>query len=344
MAISGGMNKKDNRKSNFELLRLVAMFFILLYHLLSFFVIKIDDNSLYKAVCFPLHTAVICFVLISGYFHIKPTLRGVVRLVGPLLLFYFPLSLCEYATGMGNLRSLMFFSQSPYWFVRVYFYLFLLSPIVNLYLTTSNRRLYLLLVTGILSMYMGTVKEPSMIEGKNVVLFIFIYSIGDWIRAHKKFFDTITLSKIIVLYVILNGGLIALYANNVETFLGKVLWVLSFPYCSPLLIFNAILLFLLFSKVNFKSNLINWLSSSVFSVYILHHQHFILFYIIMPIVLKIYAYFHMPLLVTFVCALFALALLMIFILVDKLFTPAWTFFGKEAAKIDADIREKFCIN
>ena len=83
------------RESNFELLRLLSMLFIVWYHLLCFFVVETDDAPVYKAMYFPLHVAVICFVLISGYFRIRPSIRGVAKLMFPLLMFYLPLTVYE---------------------------------------------------------------------------------------------------------------------------------------------------------------------------------------------------------------------------------------------------------
>ncbi len=90
------------RESNFELLRLVAMYFILLYHMLSFFIVKVDDAPLYKALWLPLHIAVACFVLISGYFHIKPSFKGIVKLLAPLIVCYLPLTFCESVSCVGG--------------------------------------------------------------------------------------------------------------------------------------------------------------------------------------------------------------------------------------------------
>jgi len=105
---------KDNlklRESNFELLRLIAMLFIVWYHLLCFFVVKIDDAPVYKAMYLPLHVAVICFVLISGYFRIRPSVRGIAKLAFPLLMFYLPLAISELifdGVGGGKKPVLLF--------------------------------------------------------------------------------------------------------------------------------------------------------------------------------------------------------------------------------------------
>ena len=80
----------------------------------------------------------------------------------------------------------------------------------------------------------------------------------------------------ILAYLTLNIVIVITYIVFHDNILGKFVWLMSFPYCSPILILNATLLFLVFAKISFKSRVINWLSSSVLSIYVLHHQHFIL--------------------------------------------------------------------
>ena len=66
------ISKSKTRNASFELLRIICMFMIVLYHLF----IKLDysfvsTSALYSSMLFPLHVAVVCFVLISGYFGIR---------------------------------------------------------------------------------------------------------------------------------------------------------------------------------------------------------------------------------------------------------------------------------
>ena len=135
-------DSKKLRQSNLELLRLVSMFFIVLYHLLFFFIVKIDDSFIFKALYLPLHVGVICFILISGYFHIKSSIKGGVRLLLPLIIFYSPFTLWEVANGALGAKSLLFFSKSPYWFIRTYFFFFLFSPLLNSFLTNGKKKSY----------------------------------------------------------------------------------------------------------------------------------------------------------------------------------------------------------
>lgn len=309
------------RQSNFELLRLVSMFFIVFYHLLRFFVVKIDDAVFYKAMYLPLHVAVICFVLISGYFHIKPSFRGAVKLLAPLVIFYLPLTLWEFFHGVGGVKTLFFFSKSPYWFIRTYFYLFLISPMLNSFLTDNKRRLQMLLILGFIAVYMGCLHEPSLKDGKNLALFMFVYVLGDCLNAYKAKYEGWNIKWILLAYLTLNVLLVSWYMAFHDNLIGKLLWVMSFPYCSPVLILNASLLFIIFSKISFKSQVVNWLSASVLSVYVLHHQHLILYSLIGPIVVQLYTISYNSTILLISLSLITIAILMICIAIDKIVMP-----------------------
>lgn len=316
------------RESNYELLRLVAMSFIVLYHILFFFISPIDNSPLYKALYLPLHTGVICFVLISGFYHIKPSVKGFIKLISPLIVFYVPLTIFELAIGRGGVKDLLFFSQSPYWFIRTYFYLYLLAPLLNSFLKNSYRRIYLLVVLGFISVYMGTMQDTSLLDGKNLALFMFLYVVGDSINFYSGILAKIKTTYVILSYIILNILIVLAYYHLDGTSLEILIWLSAYPYCSPVLIINAVLLFIIFGRMHIRSKVINSLASSVFTIYVLHHQHFILYTLIGAIALKIYHFFTTP--ASIICGLFlfTVIILMACIIVDKLFNPLWRFLHK----------------
>ena len=313
---------EEVRESSFELLRLIAMFFIVLYHLLLKFIVVFDGAPIYLALFLPLHVAVICFVLISGYFHIKPSVRGGVKLLFPLLAFYLPLTLYEYFRYNVEISSLLFFSKSPYWFVRTYFYLFLIAPVLNSYIDTNRRRFSLLAMLGFMAIYMGwMMQDTSMADGKNLILFMFLYVLGDCLKHNKENTDKVCTIIIGGIYLFLNVALVYLYAIYPNNYIGKTIWNVSYPYCSPVLILNAVLLFLLFSRLHFKSNVINRLASSVFTIYILHHQHYVLYNLIGPVVFFIYRLYNVPIvLILDLCSL-SIFIMFICIAIDKSLEP-----------------------
>lgn len=93
-----------SRESPFELLRILAQLFIVYYHILLNVVFPATGDPLYRALWRPLHIGVPLFVLLSGYFGIKPSVRGLVRLLGTMFVIHIPLSLCQitFAEGGGN--------------------------------------------------------------------------------------------------------------------------------------------------------------------------------------------------------------------------------------------------
>ena len=68
---------QNQRQSNIELLRCFAMLCIIVYHLCLFALGGVPTSTkLYQALQIPLHIGVPLFVLISGYFGIRFSLKG----------------------------------------------------------------------------------------------------------------------------------------------------------------------------------------------------------------------------------------------------------------------------
>ena len=326
------------RESNFELLRIVSMFFIVLYHLLYYFISVWSCDAFYKALFLPLHVGVICFVLISGYFHINPSLKGIAKLLAPLIIFYLPLTIVDIYNGNGGGKSLLFFSGSSYWFIRTYLYLFLVSPLLNLFLVNNYRRLYVLLCVGFIAIYMGARHDPSLLYGKNIVLFMFLYTLGDSIRANLNIIERIGTKKILTAYLILNSLLVGIMCEWNDTLIGNIIFTASYQYYGPVLIFNALLLFVLFSRLSISSKIINWLGSSVLAVYVISDNKLVLREIIMPIVKEIYMNITDPIIVVLYLSLFSLSIVFICIIMDKLFSPVKNLFISIASKIQLYIK------
>ena len=266
------------RQSNFELLRLVSQYLIIYYHLLLIFVVPFNDNPVFKALELPAHIGVILFVLISGYFGIHPTYKGFLKLISIFLIYSLP-EICFkvlYADTWKELfRSFLFFTHTHFWFIRTYVFLYLLSPMVNHYLKniTGKQRIFMLFILFFISIYTGTSGgDPTLSNGKNAINFIFIYMIGDSLRRYEILIDKLLggVKNITIIYVALNLLLVIGYINCSDNIIGKVLWRLSFPYSSPILLINSILFFSIFTKLSFQSTRINWLAKSSLAIYLIH--------------------------------------------------------------------------
>ena len=336
------MVQKATRQSNFELLRIVAMFMIVLYHLLLFLPPSYQ-HPIYTALLSPLHVGVILFVLISGYFHINFSFRGIVRLLLPIYVIHVPFemyrifnageyqSLCSY-------KSFFIISNTPYWFVRTYLYLLLIAPLINRCLSTSNRlfRIYLLLILSFISIYIGMWHtDPSLSDGKNLVNFMYIYIIGDSLRC-GCFMNKIVTWKIVLLYIGYNIVIITLYMM----FQRGAIMRIFYPYNSIGLYINAIMLFVIFSRIricNKCGKWVNHVAGSMFTVYIIHQDPTILSWII-----SFMTDFYEEHLIPYSFLLFAitisLSIMISSVIIDNLLRPIWRVVIPLAYRLDSKIK------
>lgn len=286
--------KRQTRDSNFELLRIFAMFSIILYHLLLYFIDPLSDNeTIFKALQLPLHVGVLLFVLISGYYGIRPTIKGALMLLLPLVAYYMPLELGQAITERSPekiLNSLFFFSYSPYWYVRTYFYLYLFSPVLNSFLRHKSTAEinYLTFILLIVCIWLGLNKGDTSLEGgKNLLYFAVLYFVGNRIHIYKKVFQY-SKHLITTIYILLNIGIVLAYCIP-SSMLQAIIIKTCYMYCSPILLLNAIIIFLLFSYLSIQNCKINSFARSTYAMYIIHNQPSILAFVISPIVSYIWS-------------------------------------------------------
>lgn len=212
-----------------------------------------------------------------------------------------------------------------------------MAPILNMYLdrTTLKERFILLCVLFFIAVYLGIRSDDtSLVGGKNIINFMFIYSIGDTLRVFKERVNNVRTYKYVMSWILLNMLVMSGYQ-----FTGcNPLWVASFSYCGPILILNAILLFCIFSKISIKSKLINAMGASMFSVYILHCDPTVLKRMILPLVQQLHncnlnICFYLFGLVLLTCGILASC-----VLLDKLFTPIWILGKNISGKVDLYIQ------
>lgn len=266
---------KKERNSNFELLRIIAMLFIVIYHLLITVYNQNPTDIIYKGAWIPLHIGVILIVFISGYFGIKCKVDGILKLVGTIALYYLPLTVYDIIKQGGNFEKLLFISHSPYWFIKTYLYLYLFSPVLNKYLEKINNKDRLFLVGSLtfISVYIGfTLGDSSLNGGKNLVNFCLLYVLGNTFKAYEHKLKEIPIQYLICSYLILNCCLLSIYTYGG---ISKIIWRMSFYYNSPLLIINAALFFLIIARIRLHSSKINYIASSMFAVYLIHCQPYI---------------------------------------------------------------------
>ena len=334
------MKFNSERLSNFEALRLLSIFLIVFYHFLRWLV---QDNSGFdwvRALWIPFHVGVICFVLISGYFRIRPSSRGLLMLLGILFVYSIPdivRGVMHAESGYDILHSFQFVSHSWYWFVIVYLELYLISPLLNTYFDHASIRgqWYLFGVLALIAIYFGWFsKETSFAEGKNLVNFMLIYQTGHLLKEYSSRWKALDWKLLVGSYLGLNVFLVVSFMLTRGGWLGSIIWKLSFPYNSPLLLLNASLLFILFGKMEFHSRSVNRLAKHSFAIYLIHGMAILAVSVERPFVNAVFHHTGNNVFLT-VPLLFVLACLIMFgcIAVDSLLNPVWKWVDRQGGII-----------
>lgn len=253
------------RNSNFELLRIIAMTFIVIWHI-SIHAQKGELASHNYIIALTI-TGVNLFVLISGYFGIKLNWNSLLTLIGTVAFYNFASVICKWQiTGATPMLVDIagFFPpicNAHWWFINCYFMLMLLSPIINTALDNATDKNYkytlgILLFTSCISGF--CFKNYINVSGYNTFQFITIYVLGNAIRRFN-ILERITIKQNICIYIIST-----LCIFTLSFFTSKTIF-----YNNPLIIISALSLFCLFAKLDFKSKAVNYIATFMLPVYLL---------------------------------------------------------------------------
>lgn len=215
--------------------------------------------------------AVNCFVLISGYFSIKTTIKKSCKFLGYVLFYtFFFNSLYYLICGEIKLsiRCLFFLSHPSYWFVNSYIYLMIFAPVLNAAFNRTSRAYLNLFLCGLIfiSCYLGFIwRNPLNQDGYNLFQLILIYCIGRYIHHNNL---TLSRSKSAILYFgcsLATGGIMYLLWHSGHETLS---WHMTY-YNNPLIILASIGLFFYFRSFSFENKIINKAASSAFAIYLI---------------------------------------------------------------------------
>ena len=268
-----------NRNASFELMRIVCMFMIVLYHVFWIpYHPTVIASAGYRTMMFPLHIAVVCFVLISGYFEINFSFKKLIYFFSQILFYnvlcYFGSSLYLDSFNVKDfaISFLPFSYNQDLWFIRTYMILFLISPILNRYLEFTPPRSFKIMcvILAFISVYLGIKSDDvTLIGGKNIINFIFIYFLGHGLRK-GYFFQTLTLKSWVLLWLAFNILECTVFYLSFGHGLADKLSCYGWSYNAPLLIINAILFFMVFTKLKIDSSFVTSMARSVFPIYLIH--------------------------------------------------------------------------
>ena len=344
------MALENKRNSNIELLRIVAMFLVMVLHTLF---IAIGTPSQSQCLFAPGNAiarlffqslaivAVDVFVLISGWFGIKPTLKKLLSLF--FQVFFFTITILivfGFIRGFGNisigsmLKSLMI--TKGYWFIKSYICLFILSPVLNLFAEKADKRTFsivLICFFAFQTIYGWTDSAPEFSYGCSVVSFAGLYLLARYLRLYPVRLQS---KRGLCLLVYLALSLLLafiVWELIIQDFYTKHSVSVAFSYINPLVVISSLALFFTFVNTEVPhSKTINWVATSVFAVYIIHVNGFIFGYFKDAVR---YIYSNYPVVARgLLILLFLVAVFIICVLLDKIRIAVWRvvekLFTKEA--------------
>ena len=219
--------------------------------------------------------AVNVFVLISGWFGIRASMRGAISFffqVAFYSLFAIGISYLLNGFHFPDLKPILkqFYFGFSYWFVPAYFILYAFSPVLNAFIACASQKQfkYLLITFFLLEFVYGFISDAgSYMGGYSPIAFMGLYLLSRYIAIHRPRFAQRSIPSDIIVYLSLTvlAAIISYFSIRFTGNEGKMR-----HYNSPLVIASALFFFLAFSKLLFTSNLVNRLALSAFAIYLIH--------------------------------------------------------------------------
>ena len=280
------MNSILQRKSNFELLRIICMLLIIWGHLTNIYSVNEPilgltyiETRLLKSFTI---VAVNVFILISGYFSISFKLPRILKL-GQLTWFYSVTLLIltiSYGWHSINYYDFTFFVpifSKKYWFITIYIILYILSPCLNkLALSISKNNFKSVLIIGFFIIYVWhtlsfilNFSRPIDDAGYGIPNFIYLYLLGRYIKLHGNVY-TIKQNFLFLFFII--GISLFIFQLTYSIILGFSFTAL-FSYNTIFVFLESVALFIFFTKLNIGYNsFINKWAKYCLAVYVIHEH------------------------------------------------------------------------
>lgn len=329
------MDAKKNRQSNIELLRIVAIFFVLIGHVGVVMGLPSGEdfvNSPISSMTRILFSSfavggVNIFVLISGWFGIQLSGKGVGRFVYQVLFLLWGIYLIMICIGHASFYiegiKISMGLTGIYWFVMAYLGLYILSPVLNAFCEYSKEkqfRFFLILFYCFQAYYCWISGFLNYFEGYSIVFFCGLYLTARYFRIYPVKFVEVHAWKIYIGCCVL----IFIIASFGQWKWGNALRMLR--YDNPIVILASVSLLYVFSKWQFQSKLINKLATGCFAVYIIHFNPFIFKYFKIVIIWLEKTFSGLILLM--MIALFLISVFIICVIIDQVRVKTWNVLEK----------------
>lgn len=261
------------RNSNFEILRIISMLFIVGYHFALYSGFP-ENNLIINFLLFGGKFGVNCYVLISGYFLIDSSCLNIRKLLSVWIKTQF-YSTVIYAVACAAgeisfsyasfLAALFPITSQIWWFMTAYIILFLLHPFLNIILRNFERNTYLLYLLSFCALCAITsMTDISVFRCGSVLWFIFLYSVAAYLKIYGlpeklgaiKSFALFILVYSVTMWLRLSFGLTFFFEmRSLPMFLSALFFFMTFCYMKPK-----------------SAKSVNFISATTFGVYLIHEH------------------------------------------------------------------------
>lgn len=275
------------RKSNVELLRIILMTLIVLWHFDAHGILHVLNNpDLYEInptwaqlIIFPARCfAITCFVIISGYFGIKFSVQRFFNF-SMQLLFYSILTFGIFLFLPEGKNHLQHFSithlkfiypanDTGWWFVSSYVLLMLVAPFLNAGIEKlTQKNLGIIIAIG-LGVFLSGYHYYTNSLPENHMVFVYLYLLGRYIRLYPiKIIEKYSALIWVLAVAVMVGQTIYLYVQG-ELTIAKYLRIGNLT--NPFNILSSVAFFYIFKRLDIGCiQLINWLATGVFAAYLM---------------------------------------------------------------------------
>ncbi len=277
--------KNKTRNSSIELLRIIAMFMIVVSHYFFHGGVDMSDVSLsFNRVLMQWgglgNLGVVIFVAITGYFMCTGAFRvkSLFRTAFSSW-FYSYAILAVYIAVYGVpeikslIRSLFPITFGEHWFVTAYIVLILFSPFINKLISVITRRQFIALNCIMLALWsvVPTFTKMSFYSGE-LTQFLMFYLLGAYLRLYPDNFlsrkysaPAIAASSFVIM--MLSAVICDFLSVRFGLFSGGSYW---YARNSVFVIAAAVSLLVIFTKLSLNSKAVNSIAACTFGVYLIH--------------------------------------------------------------------------
>lgn len=229
------------------------------------------------------------FVLISGYFMVKtmPNVKRIVSIWLQMLFYSIGIYVVLVATGYASfsvvelIKHCLPVAFNQYWFMRVYFYLLICAPFINILIhSLSEKGHRLLILTGIFLMVLpASVPGISVFNkeaGNGILWFMLLYVTGAYLSMYPpmrrvQFYSIIAVSMILFAW---SSQIGIEYISNRLGYAGMGISRFSTFDSFPIYVFSVCVLCLAICKKSSKSanSLLLFFSGSTAGIYMIHEH------------------------------------------------------------------------